>query len=129
MPTATRASVLIVEDDAHFRETLIDAMALRDLRVEGATTGEEALRKVAARTPSLILMDVQLPDIHGFELCRSLRRLPKLKGVPIVFLSARYTEPADRVEGLMSGADAYLSKPVNLDTLWDEVSYLLDRRL
>jgi len=127
MPTKTQTTVLIVEDDSHFRETLMDAMALRNISARGAESGTEALQLLNAHTPSLILMDVQLPDIHGFDLCRTLKRSQRLQGIPIVFLSARYTEPADRAEGLLAGADAYLSKPVNLDTLLDEVNYLLDK--
>ena len=121
-------SILMVEDDLRFRETLADAMALRDVRVEGASSGAEALESLDRRPPSLILLDVQLPDTHGFELCRRIRGMYALRGVHIIFLSARYTEPADRAEGLLAGADAYLAKPVNLDALWEEVHYLLDKR-
>ncbi|MBI4422766.1 MAG: response regulator [Elusimicrobia bacterium] len=123
-----QASILIVEDDSHFRETLTDALALKRLRVRGVSSGQGALEALEEELPSLIVMDVQLPDAHGFDLCRKLRRSPRLKSVPIIFLSARYTEPADRAEGLLAGADAYLSKPVNLDVLWEEVNYLLDKR-
>ena len=126
MRTATQTSILVVDDDAHFGETLSDALSLKDIAVETATTGAEALDQVVACDPSLIILDVQLPDMHGFDLCRRLKRDPRTKNKPIVFLSAKFTEPADRAEGLLSGADAYLSKPIGLDTLWDEVSYLLD---
>ena len=125
--TLTQATILVIEDDPHFRETLTDALALRQLNVRGAPTGAEAVKILEEETPSVILMDVQLPDAHGFELCRRLKRQPRLKKVPIIFLSARYTEPADRAEGLLAGADAYLSKPVNLDVLWEEVNYLLSK--
>lgn len=127
MSATTKTSILVVEDDAHFRETLSDAMALRDVEVEVATSGQEAMSALERRLPNLILLDVQLPDTHGFELCRKLKSSPRTQGVPIIFLSARYTEPADRAEGLLAGADAYLSKPVNLDALWEEVNYLLDK--
>lgn len=125
--STAQATILVIEDDPHFRETLTDAMALKRLRVRGASTGAEGIRLAQSEVPSLILMDVQLPDAHGFELCRRLKRLPQLKDVPIIFLSARYTEPADRAEGLLAGADAYLSKPVNIDVLWEEVNYLLSK--
>lgn len=121
------ASILIVDDDTHFRETLTDALSLRKLQVHSVTTGAEALKILEDMTPSVILLDVQLPDIHGFDLCRILKRSQRFKGVPIVFLSAKYTEPADRVEGLIAGADAYLSKPIGLEALWEEVRYLLDK--
>lgn len=121
------ASILVVDDDRHFRETLTDALGLKAFQVTAVESGARALKTLEAMTPSLILLDVQLPDMHGFELCRTLKKSPRLKSVPIVFLSAKYVEPADRAEGLLAGADAYLSKPVNLEALWDEVRYLLDK--
>lgn len=127
MATATKTTILVVDDDDHFRETLTDAMALKDVVVEGAVSGAEAAARLKARRPSLIILDVQLPDVHGFELCRRLRNDARYKDVPVVLLSAKFTEPADRAEGLLTGADAYLSKPISLEALWDEVRYLLDK--
>ena len=126
MNTATRTSVLLVDDDAHFRETLADAMSLKDVSVEPAGSASEAKQALAKGLPALILLDVQLPDLSGVELCRQLKRDPRTKGIPIVLLSAKYTEPADRAEGLLTGADAYLSKPINIDALQDEIKYLID---
>lgn len=129
MSTQTKdVSILVIDDDGPFRETLTDAMALKKFKVHSATSGADALKVLEQLTPSLILLDVQLPDIHGFDLCRILKRSQRLHGVPVVFLSARYTEPADRAEGLLAGADSYLSKPISLDALWDEVRYLLDKK-
>ena len=126
MTTATQTTVLLVDDDAHFRETLADAMSLKDVRVESAGTVADARRALAERLPSVILLDVQLPDVSGVALCRELKRDPRTKGVPVVLLSAKYTEPADRAEGLLTGADAYLSKPINIEALQEEIRYLVD---
>jgi DNA-binding response OmpR family regulator len=122
------ARILVVDDDSHFRETLCDAMSLKKYMVHAATSGADALRALEELTPDLILLDVQLPDIHGFDLCRILKRSNRLCKVPVVFLSARYTEPADRAEGLLCGAEAFLGKPISLEQLWDEVRYLLDKK-
>ncbi|MBI5596432.1 MAG: response regulator [Elusimicrobia bacterium] len=127
MTAATKTAVLLVDDDSHFRETLADAMSLKDVAVEGAVSAGDALRVMAERLPALVLLDVQLPDGNGIELCRRMKRDPRLKGIPVVMLSAKYTEPADRAEGLLTGADAYLSKPINLDALWEEIHYLIER--
>ncbi|MBI3297693.1 MAG: response regulator [Elusimicrobia bacterium] len=128
MTTATQTTVLLVDDDDHFRETLADAMSLKSVAVSGAGSAADALAALAAGAlPQLIILDVQLPDANGIELCRRLKRDPRTKKIPVVMLSAKYTEPADRAEGLLTGADAYLSKPVNLDALWEEVSALVDR--
>ena len=126
MTTATQTTVLLVDDDAHFRETLADAMSLKDVRVESAGSVADARRALAERLPSVILLDVQLPDVSGVELCRQLKRDARTKGVPVIFISAKYTEPADRAEGLLTGADAYLSKPINIDALQEEIRYLVD---
>ncbi|MEE8424497.1 MAG: response regulator [Elusimicrobiota bacterium] len=127
MATATKTTILVVDDDAHFRETLSDAMSLKDVEVSGAPNGAEAARLLGRHKPSLILLDVQLPDVHGFNFCRKLKKDQRYRNVPVVLLSAKYTEPADRAEGLLAGADAYLSKPINLEALWEEVRYLLDK--
>ena len=127
MNTATRTMILLIDDDDHFRETLTDAMALKDVQVAGAPTAAAASQHLDLQKPSLILLDVQLPDTHGFQFCRQLKKDKRLRDVPVVLLSAKYTEPADRAEGLLTGADAYLSKPINLEALWEEVRYLLDK--
>ncbi len=127
MSTVTKTSILVVDDDDHFRETMADAMSLKDVDVMGAMSGAEAKKTLASKRPSVILLDVQLPDTHGFQLCRDIKRDRRFRDVPVVLLSAKYTEPADRAEGLLTGADAYLSKPINVETLMDEVQYLLDK--
>jgi len=127
MASDKELSILIIDDDRHFRETLTDALSLKAFRVQAAASGKGALQALEKTTPALILLDVQLPDMHGFELCRMLKKSTRLKDVPVVFLSAKYVEPADRAEGLLAGAEAYLSKPLNLEALWDEVRYLLDK--
>jgi DNA-binding response OmpR family regulator len=127
MYTTMKSPVLIIEDDPHFRESLIDAMSLKGFAARGVGSGAEALKAIEISAPALIIMDVQLPDRHGFDLCRQIKRSLRLKRVPILFLSARFTEPSDRAEGLMAGAEAYLCKPVSMDTLWDEIQYLLDK--
>ncbi|MDE2293449.1 MAG: response regulator [Elusimicrobia bacterium] len=127
MTTALRTNLLLVDDDPHYRETLADAMSLKDTVVEGASSAAEAAAKLAGALPSVIVLDVQLPDVNGVEFCRRLKRDPRLKRVPVVLLSAKYTEPADRAEGLLAGADSYLSKPVNVEALWEEVCFLLTR--
>ena len=124
---AAGTSIFIIEDDELFRETFIDAMSLQGVKVDGARSGAEAIRLLHKQQPSVIIIDVQLPDIHGFELCRLLRRSDRLKSVPIVFLSAvaHYNDPRDRAEGLLSGAALFLPKPISMEKLWAELGQLL----
>lgn len=129
-------SFFIVEDDPHFRETFIDVMALRGVPVSAAGSGAEglaALRESAAArqpAPSVIILDVQLPDIHGFDLCRKIKRLEAFKKTPVMFLSAstQYSDARDRVEGLLAGASAFLSKPITMEKLWSEIESVLAPR-
>ena len=119
----TPASMFIVEDDDHFRETFIDVMSLRGVPVSGARTGDEALRALRLSRPSVIILDVQLPDVHGFDLCRRIKRLAGLEGIPVIFVSAssQYSDPRDRAEGLQAGAAQFLPKPVTVERLWAEI--------
>lgn len=130
MKTIEEISIFIVEDDAHFRETFIDVMSLRGVEVQGAGSGEEGLRALKDCRPSVIILDVQLPDIHGFDLCRRIKRLEAFKKTPIIFISAstQYNDPRDSVEGLLAGAALFVPKPITMERLWGEIEQLLNRR-
>ncbi|MBI5623550.1 MAG: response regulator [Elusimicrobia bacterium] len=120
-------SLFIVEDDDHFRETFIDAMSLSGVKVEGTRTGYEAIKALGKALPGAIIIDLQLPDIHGFDLCRIIKKSERLKKVPVVFITAtsQYNDPRDRAEMLLSGASAFLSKPVTMEALRDEIGRIL----
>ena len=120
-------SIYIVEDDLHFRETLIDVMSLRGVEACGVGSAAEALVELRTQRPSVIILDVQLPDIHGFDLCKKLKRFESLKNVPIILLSAstQYSDPRDRIEGVLAGAALFLSKPITMDELWSEITSVL----
>lgn len=95
--------------------------------VEGAT-GAEALRLAAEQRPDLAVLDVKLPDLSGLEVCRRLKADPHLAGMAVLLLSARYTRPENKVEGLDSGADGYLTQPVGSAELLATVRALLRMR-
>jgi len=130
MKTATDVSLLIVEDDELFRETFIDAMALQGVRVEAVRCGMDAIRLLQRHQPSLVIIDVQLPDIHGFELCRCIKKSERLKNIPVIFLSAstHYNDPRDRAEGLLAGAALFLAKPIKVEKLWSEIEGVIASR-
>ena len=124
----TASPMFIIEDDDHFRETFIDVMSLRGIEVTGARTGDEAIKALKQSKPSIIIMDVQLPDVHGFDLCRKVKRLESQKDTPVIFVSAstRYADPRDRVEGLLAGAEQFLPKPITVEKLWGEIEIVLN---
>lgn len=122
--------MFIVEDDDHFRETFIDVMSLKGVEVSGARTGIEAIKALKMARPSVIIMDVQLPDVHGFDLCKKVKRLDGHQDTPVIFVSAstRYSDPRDRVEGLLAGAAQFLPKPISVERLWSEIELVLSGR-
>ncbi len=130
MKTISEVSIYIIEDDARFRETFIDVMALRGVEVQGAGSGEEGLRALRERKPAVIIVDVQLPDIHGFDLCKRIKRMEAFKKTPVILISAstHYNDPRDRVEGLLAGASLFLPKPITMERLWGEIEGLLAGR-
>ncbi len=123
-------NILIVDDDKNFIDTLQDGLKLKnvDAEIRVAASAREALDALAAAAPSLIILDVQLPDMHGVEFLRVIRESERLKKVPVIFISAKYTEPADRSEAMLAGAGAFFSKPVDIEDLWKEIKYLLDKK-
>lgn len=122
--------MFIVEDDDHFRETFIDVMSLKGVEVSGARTGVEAIKALKQQKPSVIIMDVQLPDVHGFDLCKKVKRLDGHQDTPVIFVSAstQYSDPRDRVEGLLAGASQFLPKPISVERLWSEIELVLRGR-
>lgn len=122
--------LLIVDDDNNFIDTLEDGLKLKnvDAEINVARSAHEALEALSKILPSLIILDVQLPDMHGVEFMRIIRGAARLKDVPVIFISAKYTEPADRSEAMLAGGGSFFSKPVDIDELWSEVKYLLDKK-
>jgi two-component system, OmpR family, KDP operon response regulator KdpE len=105
--TESRPLVLLVEDEAHMRKFVRIALVNNGYQIIEACTGEEAVSLAAAHTPDLIVLDLGLPDIDGFEVTRRVR---EWSTVPVIVLSARGQEQ-DKVRALNGGADDYLTKP------------------
>lgn len=102
--------VLVVDDDELTREILATMLDLEEFEVSLAVDGPEALAAVAAATPDVMVLDVMMPGMSGFEVCAKLKSDPATAGMPIVLLTARDSEE-DRRAGEEAGADAYLTKP------------------
>ena len=100
--------VLVVDDEPNIRELVQVALKFHGCSVTTAATGKEALRQADAGQPDLIVLDVMLPDMDGFEVCRRLRAAGN--EVPVIFLTARDTS-SDTVTGLALGGDDYVTKP------------------
>ncbi|MBX6378870.1 MAG: response regulator, partial [Clostridia bacterium] len=118
------ARVLIIDDDPDITGFLRRALVYAGFEAEVAAGGEEGLRRALERPPDVVVLDVLMPDLDGFEVCRRLRAE---SDVPVLMLTAR-DEVADRVHGLECGADDYLVKPFALEELIARLRALLRRR-
>jgi DNA-binding response OmpR family regulator len=116
--------ILVVEDDASILRGIRDALVHESFEVLTAADGEQGYRLIGRERPDLVILDVMLPKMDGFELCRRVRS--EGVAIPILILTARGAE-ADRVKGLDIGADDYLSKPFSLPELMARVRALLRR--
>ena len=117
-------TILVVDDYEDGRELLTAMLESEGFRVIQAGTGTEALERLVEH-PTLIMLDVNLPDIDGFEVCRRVKSDPKTADIGVVHVSAAYREPEFRVRGLEGGADAYLPLPVDRVELIATVRALL----
>jgi two-component system alkaline phosphatase synthesis response regulator PhoP len=118
--------ILAVEDEEDIRELIRFNLEKEGFMVECAATGEDALRSAAVNPPDLILLDLMLPGIGGFDVCRALKREPRTAGVPVVMLTAK-GEDADIVAGLELGAEDYIVKPFSPKVLAARIRSVLRR--
>ncbi len=116
--------VLVVDDEPNIRELVQVALKFHGCSVTTAGTGKDALRQAEADRPDLIVLDVMLPDMDGFEVCRRLRASGN--EVPVIFLTARDTS-SDTVTGLAIGGDDYVTKPFSVESLVARVRAVLRR--
>jgi PAS domain S-box-containing protein len=124
----SQIKIVNVEDDTSSREAISEILRLEGFTVFEAATGKEALSIVAEVKPQLVLLDVRLPDINGYEICRRLKANQATSSIPVLHISASYVSGKDRVRGLEGGADAYLVKPVEPDELIATINALLRLR-
>jgi two-component system catabolic regulation response regulator CreB len=123
---ASKQRILVVEDEPGIADTIQYVLATDGFAPVVCPTAEDALREFAAQPPVLVILDVGLPDLSGFELFKRLQALPAGAGVPMLFLTARSDE-IDRVVGLELGADDYVAKPFSPRELVARVRTILRR--
>ena len=123
---ANCGTILIVDDDAGYRMFVAAVLERVGYATREAATGEEALRLVRTELPACVLLDVLLPGVTGYAVCRELRD-GYGEMLPIIFVTGERTEPGDRVAGLLLGADDYVLKPFDPDELLARMRRLLIR--
>jgi len=118
------STVLVVEDSLAQREMITDLLKGSGLTVTHASDGVEALEQIQSTCPDLVVLDIVMPRMNGYELCRRLKADPKTQKVPVVMCSSK-GEEFDRYWGLRQGADAYIAKPFQPAELVGTVKQLL----
>ena len=118
------AKILIAEDERDIRDLVAFTLRFAGHEVFAAGNGEEAVDLAPRVNPDLILMDVRMPRMTGYEACKVMKASPDLKDIPIVFLSAKGQE-SEIQQGLEAGAEAYLLKPFAPDQLTTRVKEIL----
>jgi len=116
--------ILIVEDNTDSRELVIKVLKNRGYLLTEAADGEDALLKATEQLPDLILMDISIPKIDGFEVTRRLKEMENFKDIPIIALTA-HAMKGDREKALQAGCDGYISKPINVRQLPDQIQAFL----
>lgn len=122
-----RRRITIVDDDRDTRELLTLALETHGFEVNEAANGLRLISILHVDRPDLILLDVMMSWIDGFELCRSIKKNEDYRDIPVIFVSARRT-PEDVQRGLDAGADDYFSKPVDAEQLVKRIDQILAAR-
>jgi two-component system alkaline phosphatase synthesis response regulator PhoP len=116
--------ILIAEDERDIRDLVAFTLRFAGFEVVAATNGEEAVEMAAKEVPDLILMDVRMPRLTGYDACRTIKSDPELRDIPVVFLSAKGQE-SEIHSGMDAGAEEYLLKPFAPDQLTERVRTIL----
>jgi DNA-binding response OmpR family regulator len=120
------AYILVIEDDDIVARTIERSLRGEEFRVTLSSSGVEGLKSARRRPPDLVILDIIMPGMDGYTVCREMRADPILAEVPILFLTAK-TKSDDKIMGFNAGADDYLSKPFNIDELILRIRAILRR--
>ncbi|MFZ3167213.1 MAG: response regulator [Candidatus Methanoperedens sp.] len=119
-----RIKILVVDDEKWIVNALKMSLESDNYKVIEAYTGDGAIRKVHGEAPDLILLDIMLPDMTGYEICNKLRKDPLTRSIPIIMLTGM--GETGRIAGLELGADEYITKPFDLNELKAKIRAVLD---
>jgi two-component system sensor histidine kinase/response regulator len=121
MTTEARASILIVDDTVENLRLLVSILGDRGYEPRPVTNGSDALRAAEQAAPDLILLDITMPEMNGFEVCRALKARPALMDIPVIFLTA-LTDVQDKVNGFAAGGVDFITKPFHVDEVLARVA-------
>ena len=118
--------ILIVDDEVDLVETVRFPLEMEGYQVLVSYNGEDALHQARKEKPDLIILDLMLPKLDGYKVCRLLKFDERYKHIPILMLTAK-TQEKDRLLGRETGADEYITKPFDIDTLMEKVKTYLNK--
>ena len=118
--------ILIVDDEADLVETIRFPLEMEGYHVLASYSGEDALNQARKENPDLILLDLMLPNLDGYKVCRLLKFDNRYKHIPILMLTAK-TQEKDKALGMETGANEYITKPFEMDDLLKKVKQYLDK--
>ena len=122
-----RKRILVVDDEIYIVHILEFTLTMEGYEVLTAADGEEALRKIEQERPDLVVVDIMMPKLDGYEVCRRVRQDEEFQHLPVILLSAK-GRPIDRETGLEVGADDYIVKPFSPRRLLEKIRDLLQRQ-
>ena len=120
------STILVAEDSFTQRQLIVELLQSCRFTIRTAKNGVEALEKIELLHPDIVLLDLIMPQMNGYEVCRRMKANPKTKNIPIILCSSKGSE-ADRYWGLKQGADAYVAKPFQPEELIDAIKVLSER--
>ena len=121
-----RKRILVVDDEIYIVHILEFSLSMEGFDVITASDGEEALRKIESERPDLMVLDIMMPGMDGYEVCRRVRETKMTSDLPIILLSAK-GRPVDRETGMEAGADDYIVKPFSPRRLLDRIRDIFER--
>lgn len=113
--------ILVVDDEKNARETLRQRLEFENFSVVIAIDGDDALKKIQKNSINLVLLDVMMPRINGYQVCRDLKENPATKNIPVILLTAKSQE-SDKFWGKEVGANDYVVKPYDMDELLEKIN-------
>lgn len=124
MENVSKYNILVVDDNRDNRELVMKVLRLQGYLMSDAADGEEAITKVTETRPDLILMDISIPKLDGYEVTRRLKSNDALKAIPVIALTA-HAMKGDREKAFSAGCDGYISKPINIRELPNQIKPFL----
>jgi two-component system cell cycle response regulator DivK len=122
-----RATILYVEDNYDNRMLVRRVLEAEGYRVIEAEDGVQGIERLLSQTPDLVLMDINLPEIDGYEVTKRFKQLPSMEKVPVIAMTANVMK-GDREKTLAAGCDGYIPKPIDIDALPDQIARFLGKK-